>query len=352
MTLSDDLGRNITYLRISVTDRCNLQCFYCASTPNQTDAYNDTPLHQDCTEGCRFLPMEKLLTDTEILRVVKAFATLGIQKIRLTGGEPLLRPNLAGIVQSISQIPSITDISLTTNGILLLEQANSLQKAGIKRLNISLDTLRPERYKAITGHDLFQRVWDGIMHCLTIGFSPIKLNVVMVKGVNDDELIDLAELTLKWPVQVRFIEFMPIGRYTSWDASKHLSCEEMKHRIQNHLGPLTSVAQGKNAGPAEVYGLFKGIGNLGFISPISRHFCATCNRVRLTADGHIRLCLFSDNELDINALMRNGISDDELTKLLQNTIRNKPAGLDKSIAGETKNSITPSCRRRMSTIGG
>lgn len=306
---------------------------------------------QGCAESCGFLPLHELLTHSEILRVVKTFAKLGIQKIRLTGGEPLLRPNLADIVQSISQIPSITDISLTTNGILLLEQAGSLQKAGIKRLNISLDTLQSERYKAITGHDLFQRVWDGILHCLTIGFAPIKLNVVMVKGVNDDELIDLASLTLKWPVQVRFIEFMPIGRYTSWNASKHLSCEEMKHRIQNHLGPLTVVAPGENAGPAEVYTLANAPGNLGFISPISRHFCATCNRVRLTADGHIRLCLFSDNELDIKAAMRNGISDDELIKLLQDTIRSKPAGLDKSMKGET-NRITPSCQRRMSTIGG
>ncbi len=347
MTILDDLGRNITYLRISITDRCNLQCFYCSSTPKASKQ-----LTQDCTESCRFLPLHELLTDSEILRVIKAFAQMGIQKIRLTGGEPLLRPNLTGIVRSISQIPSITDISLTTNGILLLEQADSLQKAGIKRLNISLDTLQPERYKTITGHDVFQRVWDGILHCLNIGFAPIKLNVVMVKGVNDDELLDLAGLTLRWPVQVRFIEFMPIGRYTSWNESKHLSCEEMKRRIQNHFGHLTAVAQGKNAGPAEVYSLSEGLGNLGFISPISRHFCATCNRVRLTADGHIRLCLFSDDELDLKTAMRNGISDEELTRLLQNTIRRKPAGLDKSIEDKTKSSVTPSCQRCMSTIGG
>ncbi|MEZ0328527.1 MAG: GTP 3',8-cyclase MoaA [Dissulfuribacterales bacterium] len=347
MMLSDDLGRNITYLRVSVTDRCNLQCFYCSS-PDKTSSQGT----QDCAETCRFLPMEELLTDAEILRVVKTFSKLGVQKIRLTGGEPLLRPNLADIVQSISQIPSITDISLTTNGIFLLNQAQALKDAGIKRLNISLDTLQPERYKTITGHDEFQRVWDGILHCLDMGFSPVKLNVVMIKGVNDDELIDLAALTLKWPVQVRFIEFMPIGRYTSWNTSKHLSCDEMKRRIQESIGQLDSVTQGKNAGPAEVFALTNALGNLGFISPISRHFCATCNRVRLTADGHIRLCLFSDNELDLKAAMRNGISDDELTKLLQDTIRRKPAGLDKSIEGGTETGAAPSCRRRMSTIGG
>jgi cyclic pyranopterin phosphate synthase len=347
MTLSDDLGRNITYLRVSVTDRCNLQCFYCSSHPQTPEQAT-----QDCAETCRVLPQEELLTDAEILRVVETFAKLGVQKIRLTGGEPLLRPNLSGIVQSISQIPSITDISLTTNGIFLLEQARGLKAAGIRRLNISLDTLQPERYRTITGHDAFQRVWNGILHCLELSFSPVKLNVVMIKGVNDDELIDLAALTLKWPVQVRFIEFMPIGRYTSWNASRHLSCEEMKHRIQQRLGPLTAVAQGRNAGPAEVYALANALGNIGFISPISRHFCATCNRVRLTADGHIRLCLFSDNELDLKAAMRNGISDDELTKLLQDTIRRKPAGLDKSIEGGTETGKTPSCQRRMSTIGG
>lgn len=347
MTLSDDLGRHITYLRVSVTDRCNLQCFYCSSNPK-------TPKQatQDCAETCRFLPQQELLTDAEILRVVKTFAELGVQKIRLTGGEPLLRPNLAGIVKSISQIPHITDISLTTNGIFLLEQARELKEAGIRRLNISLDTLQPERYKTITGHNAFQRVWDGILHCLNLGFSPVKLNVVMIKGVNDDELIQLAALTLKWPVQVRFIEFMPIGRYTSWNASRHLSCEEMKKHIQKRLGPLTAMAQGRNAGPAEVYTLTNALGNLGFISPISRHFCSTCNRVRLTADGHVRLCLFSDDELDLKAAMRNGITDDELTKLLQDTIRRKPAGLDKSLEGKTEHDIAPSCRRRMSTIGG
>lgn len=347
MALSDDLGRNITYLRVSVTDRCNLQCFYCSSNPKTPDQAT-----QDCAETCRFLPPQELLTDAEILRVVETFAKLGVQKIRLTGGEPLLRPNLAGIVQSISQIPSITDISLTTNGIFLLEQASGLKEAGIRRLNISLDTLKPERYKTITGHDAFQKVWDGILRCLDMGFSPVKLNVVMIKGVNDDELMNLAALTLKWPVQVRFIEFMPIGRYTSWNASRHLSCEEMKNHIQHRLGPMTAVAQGKNAGPAEVFTLANALGNLGFISPISRHFCATCNRVRLTADGHIRLCLFSDNELDLKAAMRNGISDDELKKLLQNTIRHKPAGLDKSMEGGNETDKTPSCRRRMSTIGG
>lgn len=347
MALSDDLGRNITYLRVSVTDRCNLQCFYCSSSPKTTPQNESV-----CGETCRFLPAHELLTDAELIRIIEAFTKLGIQKIRLTGGEPLLRPNLMAIVRSIVALPGVMEVSLTTNGILLLDKADALKQAGIKRLNISLDTLKPQRYRAITGHDAFQRVWAGIMRCLDIGFSPVKLNVVVIKGFNDDELIDLAELTLKLPLEVRFIEFMPIGEDTNWDINKHLSCDEMKRRIQDRFGPLVPMMQAKNAGPAQVYCLKDAIGNIGFISPISRHFCNTCNRVRLTADGHVRLCLFSDNELDLKKIIRNGISDEELQQILRNTIRHKPAGLDQPMEGKEGAKQTPSCQRRMSTIGG
>lgn len=321
-------ARSISYLRISLTDHCNLRCQYC--TPQ---------------EGRIKLANEELLRYEEILRVVRLAVSLGIKKVRLTGGEPLVRREVLTFIKALAEIPGLKDIRLTTNGVLLADHAEALQDAGISKLNISLDTLRPERFRQITGFDAFARVWAGISRARELGFSPIKLNVVALKGVNDDEFIDFARLTLTEPLQIRFIEFMPIGDSNIWDKGKYISSKGIMELLKP-LGSLEPVTAKHMDGPARIFRFAGAVGSLGFISPISHHFCDRCNRLRLTSEGRLRSCLLSDQETDLRESLRNGTTDEEIKALIVAAILNKPKGhtISPDSAGD--------CHGQMSRIGG
>ena len=327
--LTDMFARSISYLRISLTDHCNLRCQYCSPQEGQVVK----------------LANEELLRYEEILRVVRIAVLLGIEKVRLTGGEPLVRREVLTFIQALAKIPGLTDIRLTTNGVLLADYAEALQKAGISKLNISLDTLRPERFHQITGVDAFARVWAGISKARELGFFPIKLNIVALKGVNDDEFVDFARLTLTEPLHIRFIEFMPIGASTLWDKGKYISSQEIMKLIKP-LGTLEPVPARRMDGPARIYRLAGAVGSVGFISPISHHFCDRCNRLRLTSEGRLRSCLLSDQETDLKERLRNGANDEEIRELIVATILNKPKGHNISPEGGGN------CHGQMSRIGG
>jgi len=327
--LVDMFSRSISYLRISLTDHCNLRCLYC-SPKAEVDK----------------LKSDELLRYEELLRVVRLAVSLGIEKVRLTGGEPLVRRDILSFVRGLAEIPGLNDIRLTTNGVLLAEYAEELKKAGIRKLNISLDTLRPERFRQITGVDAFARVWAGIRKAQSLGFSPIKLNVVALKGINDDEFVNFARLTLNEPLQIRFIEFMPIGAASVWEKDKYISSQEIME-ILSPLGSLEAVPAGRMEGPARIFRLPDAAGTLGFISPISHHFCDRCNRLRLTSEGKLRSCLLSDRETDLRSRLRHGATDEELKELMVATILDKPKGHNIS-----RDSAAGSCHGQMSRIGG
>jgi cyclic pyranopterin phosphate synthase len=258
----------------------------------------------------------------EILRIARIGASLGINKIRITGGEPLVRKGCCEFLKNLAGIDGLKDISLTTNGVFLKQNIDKIAAAGINRLNISLDTLNPEKYQQITGHDLFNPVWEGIQLALQKGFDPIKLNVVVINGVNDDELTQLAELSFKYPFHIRFIELMPIGK-TDASFSNLLLVPEIKKKIQT-LGDLIPVQKDKNDGPAMRFKFKDAMGEIGFISPVSNHFCKTCNRLRLTADGHILTCLLSDICEDIKTPLRLGLLDNDLKNVFFKAVARKP----------------------------
>ncbi len=324
----DKLHRHINYLRLSVTDRCNLRCMYCMPE-----------------EGIPFLPHRDILTYEEMLRLVKISIRCGIRKVRLTGGEPLARKGFIHFLERLSDIDMLDEITLTTNAVLLKEYAADIMDCGICRINISLDSLKPERFFHITGRDQFDRVWEGIQEAERMGFNPIKINVVAIKGVNDDEILDFARLTREKPYHVRFIELMPVGEENVWSVDKFISTEEIFKRIQT-LGALKPIVSSPLDGPADRFVLDGGKGEIGFIGALSQHFCDSCNRLRLTAEGQLRSCLFSDQEIDMKTPLREGREDDYLVNLIGYAIENKPAehGLIKS--GPRK------CIRQMSTIGG
>jgi len=303
--LIDRYKRHLNYLRISITDRCNLRCLYCNPRLSQ-----------------KKLPHKDVLRYEEILRIARIGASLGINKIRITGGEPLVRKGCCEFLENLAGIDGLKDISLTTNGILLKQNIDKIASAGIKRLNISLDTLNPEKYQQITGYDGFNPVWEGIQLALEKGFDPIKLNVVVINGINDDELTQLAELSFKYPFHIRFIELMPIGK-TCASFSNSLLVPEIKKRIQT-LGDLMPVQRDKNDGPAVRYKFKDAMGEIGFISPVSNHFCKTCNRLRLTADGHILTCLLSDICEDIKTPLRLGLLDNDLKNVFLKAVSRKP----------------------------
>lgn len=329
LALIDTFARSITYLRISLTDQCNLRCLYCTPKDSQ-----DKLLHSD------------LLSYEELLRVASLAVSMGIKKIRLTGGEPLVRRNVISFIEDLAAIPGLDDIRLTTNGVLLEEFAEDLFKAGIRKINISLDTMQPQRYRKITTADQFAKVWHGIQLVKELGFSPIKINIVALKGINDDELLDFARLTLSEPFQVRFIEFMPIGANSVWGKEKYISSDEIQRKLLS-LGPLLPIKTSKMDGPARIYRLGdSAVGTVGFISPISSHFCDKCNRLRLTAEGKLRSCLLSDAETDLKSFLRAGCSDDEVKQVLMDTIRTKPKG---HALSETDRG---NCHGQMSRIGG
>jgi len=322
----DGFKRQIDYLRISVTDRCNLRCIYCIPQ-----------------KGVPLIDHSDILSYEELLRITRVTVAMGIKKIRITGGEPLVRKEITGFISELYKNPSISDISMTTNGILLKSFAGALRSAGLKRINISLDTLKPERYKKITRGGDIKAVMDGISEARQQGFNPIKINVVVMRGINDDEVCTFAGLTLERPVHIRFIEFMPIGITTGVGRDGFISNNDIMRKIEQ-IGRL--IPNPKSSGPAQMFQLEGAQGKLGFVSPLSNHFCATCNRLRITADGKLRTCLFSDIETDLKTPLRSGCSDGELQGIIKRAVLSKP---------QHHGVFDPSfkkCARGMFSIGG
>ena len=301
--LSDSFQRPIDYLRISVTDRCNLRCVYCMPA-----------------EGIDLLAHEDVLSYEEIYRVATAAAELGIKKVRITGGEPLVRIGLSSLIGMLAQIDAIDDIALTTNGILLAQYADELKAAGLRRVNISLDTLKPDKFRLITRGGDLDAVLKGIEAASIAGLNPIKINVVVMAGSNDDELTDFACKTVDDGWHVRFIEHMPFNSEMS--SSSFVSVNEVRERLAS-LGELEPCTF-KGNGPAKYYRLPQAKGTIGFITPVSEHFCFHCNRLRLTADGRLRPCLLSEQEIDLRQPLRQGISAEELKKLIKRAVDSKP----------------------------
>jgi cyclic pyranopterin phosphate synthase len=296
-------------------------------------------------EGIPLIPHEEMLTYEEIRRIVRVFATEGISKVRLTGGEPLVRKGLVDFVSKLSRIEGIEDLSLTTNGILLKELARDLKRAGLKRINISLDSLKRERFYRITRRDDFDRVWAGIEEAMTVDLFPIKINMVAIKEVNDDEIEAFARLTLRLPLTIRYIEYMPSGNGEDWKESDVLTIPQIKSRLEK-LGALNPVPSDRWDGPARRFRLEGAIGEIGLIGPVSSHFCEECNRLRLTPDGKIRVCLFSDEEIDVKEILRRGGSDQDLKEQLLLALRKKP------LRHHINTHQFKKCQRNMSAIGG
>ncbi len=305
--IQDKYSRVIDYMRISVIDRCNLRCTYCMPS-----------------EGIKPLAHKDILRYEEILRIVNIAAKLGVNKIRITGGEPLIRKNLSFLIASIHAIKGIEDISLTTNGVLLRKHIGELAVAGLNRINVSLDSLKADKYREITRGGNIDDVFEGIYEAQQAGLSPIKLNMVPVRGCNDDEIEAFAQLTIKTPFHVRFIEFMPMGGSELWGQDKYISTEEIKRRV-SAVAPLNPVKL-RRSGPARYYRFENAPGVIGFISPITHHFCNSCNRLRLTSEGKLRPCLFSETEIDLRSVMRSGASDEEIERLLRLSVEIKPKG--------------------------
>ncbi|MCB1069366.1 MAG: GTP 3',8-cyclase MoaA [Verrucomicrobia bacterium] len=304
----DQYGRDIDYLRISLTDQCNLRCVYCMP------------------EDLIFQPDEKLLMDEEVLRLASLFSELGFRKIRLTGGEPTLRQGLPSLVQGLVSLPGIREVAMTTNAVLLKHLAAPLKAAGLSRLNVSLDTLDPVKFRNITRWGSIQDAWNGLVTAEAQGLG-IKINAVIVRGWNDgDDAVALARLTRAHPWQVRFIEMMPLGRIAEFQQLHAVHEEVLVAKIAAALGELHLQHGGQLDGEARLYRLADGIGSVGFISSVSNPFCSECNRVRLTADGKLRLCLLRDDELDVKALMRGGASDAVLKEAIAAAIWRKPWG--------------------------
>jgi cyclic pyranopterin phosphate synthase len=303
----DSYGRDIHYLRISLTDKCNLRCVYCMS------------------EDMVFQPSDALMTTDEIQRLVQIFARLGVDKIRLTGGEPTVHPNLLTIVRSI-RAAGITRISMTTNGLRLTELAAPLKAAGLERVNVSIDTLNPDRFHRVTRWGHLDKVLTGVYAAEAAGLTPVKINAVIARGFNEQDIADLARLTLSHPWQVRFIEMMPFGDVAEFAQNATVSQAEIMQCIENEVGPLQPIAEGRLDGEARLFHLAGSQAAVGFISTLTNPFCASCSRVRLTADGHLRLCLLRDDEGDVLTPLRRGATDDELEELIRSLIWRKPWG--------------------------
>lgn len=296
-------------------------------------------------EGVELISRDEVLSWEEILKVVQGCVKLGIRKVRLTGGEPLVRLGLTGFVRQLGEIPEIDDIAITTNGILLSKYAKELKEAGLKRVNISLDTLRAERFARITRGGSLGKLWAGVEAAVAAGLEPIKFNCVMMQGTNDDELLDFARLTLKQPYHIRFIELMPIGSSDKWADKSRVTIPEIKAKLAE-LGPLLSGEQVAGGGPAKYYTLSGAKGTIGFISAMSEHFCKNCNRIRLTAEGKLRPCLHSKEEVDIRTPLRAGASIDDLAAIVAQAVTLKPKQHSMTDDGWADN------ERVMSQIGG
>ncbi len=298
--MKDTLGRKINYLRVSITDLCNLRCKYCMPE-----------------EGVEKVCHNQILSLEETFQVIKASVELGVNKIRLTGGEPLIRKGVINLVNQIASLPGVDDLALTTNGLLLKKYARDLKNAGLNRVNISLDTLNEEKFKQITRGGSLKLVLEGIEAAKEVGLLPIKLNTVVIGGFNDDEIERFAQLTMEG-IEVRFIELMPIGQAADWAKSNFISNDAVKDKIKD----LTPVYNEDISSPAKYYKLPNATGKIGFINPISNHFCKNCNRIRLTADGKIKPCLHSNQEIDIKTLLREGKQD--IKEVIKTAILEKP----------------------------
>lgn len=300
----DGFGRRIEYLRISVTDKCNLRCVYCM------------PLH-----GLEWLKRDELLSYEEVASIVRTLASMGLRRVRFTGGEPLVRKDLPDLVRMVAAVPGIEDLSLSTNAVLLDEQAQALRDAGIDRVNVSLDSLVPERVDAIARRPgSFARIVAGLDAAERVGFRPIKINTVLIRGQNDDEIADFAAITRERPWHVRFIELMPTGANLDLSANSFLSCREALRRIRA-VAELEPAEGPTGNGPATYYRFPGARGTVGVITPMSHNFCDRCNRMRLTADGHLRPCLFGDLQTNLRDPLRRG---DDLVPLVEETLRIKP----------------------------
>jgi cyclic pyranopterin phosphate synthase len=318
--LVDPKGRRIDYLRISITDRCNFRCIYCQSK----GPFN-------------FLPHEEILTFEEIESIVRVGVKLGVKVVRLTGGEPLLRKGIVELVAKLAKTPGLEDLSLTTNGYFLSELAKPLKEAGLKRINLSLDTLSEEKFSELTGGFSLKKVMDGLYLSLSEGFTAVKINSVIIRGFNDEECEELAKLSIELPVEVRFIEFMPVGKNSLWDESRVVPISEIKERVER-LGKLWP-AEKVGKGPAAVFRFEGAKGKVGFISPLSSHFCGSCNRLRVTADGRLRPCLFSDEEINLKDYLRG--KKGSLEEAFREALRIKP-----------EIGVKASTQRPMRAIGG
>ncbi len=319
----DNFHRKIDYLRISVTDRCNLRCIYCMPE-----------------EGITLLNHDEILTYEEIIKISRAAVKAGLTRIRITGGEPLVRKDITELISEIAAIPGVRDLSLTTNGIYLENMAEELYSSGLRRINISLDTLNPERYLKITRGGDLNRVLKGIDRAIEVGFNPVKINTVAIKGVVEDELERFKELVYVKPVHVRFIEKMDI---TNSDSQGFYSCKEIMERfsktteIEETEGPV-------GAGPARYIKLKRAKGTIGFIGLYSEHFCDSCNRLRLTADGKLRTCLFAGEEFDLKTFIRNGASQEEIVDFIEKALKKKPENFKEALKSKGE--------RTMRQIGG
>ena len=324
--MNDSYGRQIHYLRISLTDRCNFRCVYCMPAE------------------MGFAPPSYLMQDDELLRLVRIATAIGFDRVRLTGGEPTVRRNLVDLVGGIANIPGIQEIAMTTNALKLEQLAEPLARAGLKRVNISIDTLDAERFHQITRLGEIEKVWRGILAAERAGLNPIKLNAVIVRGYNEEDIVDLAKLTLDHDWDMRFIEVMPLGSIAEFQIGSVVPVAEMRMRIESAVGKLEPVDwDGHN--PARPYRLPGGRGTIGFISSVTEPFCVGCDRMRLSADGRLRLCLLRDNEIDLLTPLRAGASDEDLGKLMARGIIEKPWG-----HGLAEHVIAES--RMMSQIGG
>jgi len=323
----DRYGRKLHYLRISLTDHCNLRCLYCMP------------------DEMVFLPSAELMQDDEILTLLKVFTGIGFDKIRLTGGEPTIRANVVQLVQQIASTPGVNALTMTTNGVLLSKMASSLAQAGLQRVNISLDTLDPKKFQTLTRWGSVEDVWSGIQAAEKAGLTPIKINAVVVRGYNEPDMADLARLTLDHPWQVRFIELMPFGKTNDFQSGQLVTAGEMQRYINTNLGPLEPVNGGELDGEARIFRLPDAPGDIGFISSVSAPFCHSCARARLTSDGRLRLCLLQEGEVDLLGPLRAGATLDVLRQLVMDGLWNKPWGHG------LEQGIVP-LNREMSEIGG
>lgn len=325
--LIDPFKRKIDYLRVSITDLCNFRCVYCRPP-----------------EGVRLISHEDILRYEEILEIVGIAAEMGIRKIRVTGGEPLVRRGVVDFIRRLTAISQIQDVGLTTNGALLALMAEDLKKAGLKRINVSLDSLRPEVFAAITGKDMLETVINGIEKALECGFDPVKINVVLLQGVNEEDIPEFARITMRQPVDIRFIERMPFGGENApVNPPNPFSAFKALEMIRNRVGNLIADEREAMDGPASMFHLAGAKGRIGIIDPVTGHFCGSCNRLRLTAKGALRPCLLSPKEIDLRTVLRSGKSASEIARIIRSAVDSKPVG---------RASLLSSLSDGMNSIGG